>query len=213
MKNRFLLFAIFIGVVFILVITRLPISKYKEDVLYSESLLIDEKNTNIDSDEYVTREDLVQRIIEIFKNGFGETMNRDLLTENIRLYEVDGEFQWSIIWEDDTNDQQKKIYYAEVLADSGIVKFIGVDEYMTLNYNGDYDESYYSIEDIDLNSVIRIIKPLADEVNIHISESNMNLREYEDGIMVAIEGSNGDVNHIFKMDYINKKVKAYYRTV
>lgn len=84
---------------------------------------------------------------------------------------------------------------------------------MTLNYNGDYDESYYSIEDIDLNSVIRIIKPLADEVNIHISESNMNLREYEDGIMVAIEGSNGDVNHIFKMDYINKKVKAYYRTV
>ncbi|GEM_PF-6550900 len=203
MKNKFGLFLALMVILFTVFIMKLPINIYKEEVLYSRNLNYGNDTSNIEKKEYITREDAVQKMIELFKDGFGINIDRNNLSESVNLYEVNGDFQWSIIWEDTSDAAHRKSYYCEVLAESGKVKYMGLNQY---NIESQYSED----EDIDLNQVLRIIEPLVKALNIEVNEENVYLEKYDAEITLTVIDVKENVKHKFKIDYNNKKVKAYY---
>lgn len=206
MKNKFLLFLALICVISILFITKLPLDTYKEGVLYSDKIIVNSKAEDIESEAYITREEAVNKLITVFNKGFGININRDKLTESINLYEANGDFQWSIVWRSNSNNEYEEHYYCEVLAGSGVIKYMGKQE-----HHQEGEEQEYIGEDVE--EALNIIKPLVDQLNISIEQCDVYFQNSGFGSMLVLSESNGQVNHNFKINYKNKVVTTYYMSV
>ena len=206
MKNKFLLFSTLICIIVILFITKLPLDTYKEGVLYSDKIIGNSKAEDIESETYITREEAVNKLITVFNKGFGININREQLTESINLYEANGDFQWSIVWRSNSNNEYEERYYCEVLAGNGVIKYIGKQE-----YHQEGEEQEYIGEDVE--EALNIIKPLVEQLNISIEQCDVYFQNSGFGSMLVLSEINAQVNHNFKINYKNKVVTTYYMSV
>ena len=200
MRNKFLLFIALIGITFTLFIIKLPLDTYKEDVLYSDKVVSNSKTEDIGSKKYITREEAVNKVITVFHKGFGININREQLTESINLYEVNGKFQWSILWMSKQDNNYGEHYYCEVVAENGLIKYMGQENIYELQNTPEYNGE--SIEE-----ALDIIKPLAEQLNIPIEQCEIDL-----GSRLVLSDSSGEVKHYFKVNYKEKIVQTYYRS-
>ena len=204
MRKKFFLFIALIGIVFTLFIIKLPLDTYREDILYSNKVVSNSETEDIENEKYITREEAVNKLITVFDKGFGININREELIESINLYEVNGNLQWSILWMSKQDSNYGERYYCEVVAENGLIKYMGQEKVYELQDTPEYNGE--SIEE-----AFNIIKPLVEQLKIPVEQCEVYFEKFELDSRVVLKDSSEEVKHYFKVNYKDKIVQTYYR--
>lgn len=201
MKRKFkilILILILISVVYSF-FKLIKFNTFKENILYSEKD-VKEYSSDVKKDfKYLTREDAINKGLSIFEKGFKINLNRDNLNESIMLSDINNNPKWSITFMDKSNNEA---YYCDILVNTG--EILSASRNFTDNIN-------YKHENLNKDNIIKVIKPLAKELNLNIDEKKLEFN-FSGNNVVVVSLLNDKQIYRFGIDCENNKVIGFYKT-
>ncbi|MDV4151741.1 hypothetical protein R0131_13005 [Clostridium sp. AL.422] len=206
---------LFISIFVLLAIIKSLFTSYNENIIYSEKVIPQYSNDSLPNN-YITREEAVNRTLEVLKNGFSITLDREKVYEDIQIYKRDEDMIWAIglIEKIDANKNLK--YYCEMKVETGEIINIGKKYYRENTINEEYDfEEEYDFDNINLDKLKNIIKPLTEELNIDVREENIKISYNYNGLInleIYQEDAAGKYS-LFVVDYEHDSIISFYRKI
>lgn len=169
---------------------------YEEGKLYSEKNLegYNETSTEELQDKGINREDIINKILYIVKNGFGIDIDRKEAYEMVKIGKTNDKFQWNIELTDKNNS-----FYCQIDCDSGEVIEIA-----------NYQKSFYGNStpaDISEEKVKLLITPLANEMGIELENYTMKIEILK--VVYIYLHNEEQVSSIFTISNDGEKIISY----
>lgn len=210
-KKKFL----YIGLIIVMLITLSGCSKlgYKEDTIYSEDIFEDYSKDNIkeDKENYINREEAIDKAFNVLKNGLGVDVDRLLLNESIKIAKLSDKFVWQINFTQEQNKQIISGYYICMNMDNGDVREIifsngKQDPHVTKNMEKYSKKSNVSDEEIE-----NIMKPLCRVLNIKIEDYTKTIDYNLNNVVVKLyEKDKKSEKCNISIDTMSKKINLFY---
>jgi hypothetical protein len=167
---------------------------YEINKLYSEKDIegfYDDKKVNFEEDDYISRENAIYKAINVFKNGFNIELDRNKFSENIRLYNMNDEFEWIIMWQD-----EELTYYCSINVSNSDITSIG--------YFKNTLDKYHEIYKVEDDNIEKIIEPLINELGLTYTKYFL----FANKVQI---NENNEYMHTFVIDFYEKKVTNYLK--
>lgn len=88
MGKRIKLGILFILICMLLLLIKSLFTSYNENVIYSDKIIPEYSNNSLPNN-YVSREEAINKALEVLKNGFSITLDREKIYEDIQIYKKD----------------------------------------------------------------------------------------------------------------------------
>lgn len=213
MGKRIKLGILFILICMLLLLIKSLFTSYNENVIYSDKIIPEYSNNSLPNN-YVSREEAINKALEVLKNGFSITLDREKIYEDIQIYKKDKKMVWMVNLANKSESEINQKYYCEILVERGEILSVGrsynIDNKLS---EKDYLTMDYKISDINLDKFKEIIKPLTDELHITIKEENINISYNHRGLIYLelFEVSESTKGYLFLVDYENNNIISFYR--
>lgn len=185
---------------------------YTEGRVYSENTLPNSHSTDQNEEvrEYVTKEEAINKSLDIFKNGFKLDIDRNSLNEEVNLYKWDSEFQWNVSWSKSEFIEMIEIYYQYYIRMNSITgEIIEIRVVNTTYESNDIDN--YGETNFSQSKIKETIMPLSVALGIEIDDFYIVTEEEYGMINVKLVKGKDTVYHKFQIDKYTKSLASYSR--
>lgn len=210
-KKKFL----YIGLIIVILITLSGCSKlgYKEDTIYSEDIFEDYSKDNIkeNKENYINREEALDKAFNILKNGLRVDVDRQLLNESIKIVKFSDEFAWQISFTREQNKQIISDYYICMNMENGDVREIIFNNGKQEQYDTKHIEKYSKKSNVSDEEIGNIIKPLCRVLNIKIEDYTKVIDYNLNNVVVKLyEKDKKSEKCNISIDTTSKKINLFY---
>lgn len=210
-KKKFL----YIGLIIVILIALSGCSKlgYKEDTIYSEDIFEDYSKDNIkeNKENYINREEALDKAFNILKNGLRVDVDRQLLNESIKIVKFSDEFAWQISFTREQNKQIISDYYICMNMENGDVREIIFNNGKQEQYDTKNIEKYSKKSNVSDEEIGNIIKPLCRVLNIKIEDYTKIIDYNLNNVVVKLyEKDKKSEKCNISIDTTSKKINLFY---
>lgn len=210
-KNKFL----YIGVIIGILITSSGCSNlsYKEDKIYSENIFEDYEKDDIkeNKENYIDREEAIDKAFNILKNGLGVDVDRQLLNEFIKIAKLSDKFVWQIGFTQEQNKQIISNYYICMNMEDGDVREIIFSNDKQDPYASKYIGEYSKKSNVRDEEIENIIKPLCKVLNINLEYYTKKMKYNQDMVEVKLfERDKKYEKYGISINTNSKKINLFY---